>query len=202
MLIRLVISSLLLVSLPVLSANALKVGTPAPDFTAKDSKAQSESLSQYRGKFVVLEWTNRDCPYTKKQYNSGNMQRMQKQWTAKGVVWLTVLSSAPGQDGYLTAAEENANVGKVGAAPTAVLLDPDGRLGHEFEAKTTPHMFVIDPKGTLIYEGAIDSKPTTDPADVKGADNYVSDALTAAMAGRPVALSYTRPYGCAVKCGD
>ena len=184
------------------AAHAVKVGAAAPDFTAKDAQGKTETLSQYRGKFVVLEWTNRDCPYTVKQYESGNMQRLHKEWSAKGVVWLLVLSSAPGQEGYGTAAEENAYLQKVGAAPHAAILDPSGAVGHLYEAKTTPHMFVIDPKGALVYEGAIDSKPTTDPADVKGAENYVSEALTAAMAGKPVATSYTRPYGCSVKYGE
>ena len=193
---------LLLTAAVVPMAHAAKVGAPAPGFSAKDSQGNAESLSQYRGKFVVLEWTNRDCPYTRKQYDSGNMQRLQKEWTAKGVVWLSVLSSAPGQEGYLTAAEENANLAKAGARPTAALLDPTGALGHEYGAKTTPHMFVIDPKGTLVYEGAIDSKPTADASDVAGAENYVSEALSAAMAGKPVATSYTRPYGCSVKYGE
>ena len=183
-------------------AFAVKVGTAAPAFTATDSQGKPESLDEYRGKFVVLEWTNRDCPYTMKQYESGNMQHLQKEWSAKGVVWLSVLSSAKGQEGYGTAAEENAYLSKVGAAPHAALMDASGTLGHLYGAKTTPHMYVIDPSGKLIYEGAIDNRPTADAADVKGADNYVSDALTAAMAGKPVATSYTRPYGCNVKYGE
>ncbi|RRA49424.1 redoxin domain-containing protein [Acidipila sp. EB88] len=188
--------------LAVSSAHAVKVGTVAPNFTAKDSQGQTETLAQYRGKFVVLEWTNRDCPYTKKQYDSGNMQRLQKQWGAKGVVWLSVLSSAPGQEGYSSAADENAYLHKVGAAPRAALLDPAGALGHMYEAKTTPHMYVIDPKGVLVYEGAIDSDRSTDPAGLKGSENYVSEALTEAMDGQPIAKTYTQPYGCAVKYGQ
>jgi peroxiredoxin len=121
-----------------LSAHAAKVGDAAPDFTATDSRGQTHKLSEYRGKYVVLEWTNSNCPFTRKHYTSGNMQALQKEWTAKGVVWLTVLSSAPGNDGYKTAAEENAWVEQIHAAPTAVLLDPSGALGHEYEAKTTP----------------------------------------------------------------
>jgi hypothetical protein len=148
---------------------------------------------------VVLEWTNNGCPYTQKHYESGNMQALQKEWTAKGVVWLTVLSSAPGEQGYMTASQENAYVGKEHAAPTAVLLDPTGAIGHAYEARTTPHMFVIDPSGKLIYAGAIDDHATTDPEDIKSSKNYVSDALSASMAGKPVATSYTRPYGCSVK---
>jgi peroxiredoxin len=182
-----------------LFAYAARVGSPAPAFTGTDTNGQTHSLSDYHGKFVVLEWTNKDCPYTEKQYDSGNMQSLQKQWTAKGVVWLTILSSAPGHQGYMTASEENGWISKVHADPTAAILDPTGAIGHAYEAKTTPHMFVIDPSGNLIYEGAIDDHPTTDPADVPASKNYVSAALTEALAGQPVAVTYTRPYGCSVK---
>src|SRR5208282_5988688 len=123
---------------------------------------QTRTLSEDRGKFVVLEWTNNGCPYTRKHYESGNMQSLQKEWTAKGVVWLTILSSAPGEEGYLTASEENAQLAKVHAVPTAAILDPKGTIGHEYEAKTTPNMFVIDPSGKLIYAGAIDDHATPD----------------------------------------
>jgi hypothetical protein len=148
---------------------------------------------------VVLEWHNHDCPYTKKHYASGNMQSLQKEWTAKGVVWFTVISSAPGQQGYVTDAEENAYLAEMHAVPTAVLLDPEGKLGHLFSAKTTPEMYVIDPEGKLIYEGAIDDHATPDVSDIKGADNYLNDALMEAMAGKPIAHAYTRSYGCSVK---
>jgi peroxiredoxin len=181
---------------------AQKVGDAAPNFQAKDSMGHTQSLDQYRGKFVVLEWTNRDCPYTKKQYSSGNMQKLQKEWGAKGVVWLSVLSSAKGQEGYLTAAQENAWMKKIGADPHAAILDPSGSLGHLYDAKTTPDMYVINPQGKLVYSGAIDSKPTADLSDVKGANNYVSDALEEAMAGKAVQPDYTRPYGCSVKYGE
>lgn len=181
------------------SAYAAQVDAPAPSFSGTDTHGQTHKLSDYRGKFVVLEWTNKDCPFTKKQYDSGNMQTLQRQWTSQGVVWLTILSSAPGHQGYMTAAEENAWIGKVHAAPTAAILDPSGAIGHAYEAKTTPHMFIIDPSGKLIYEGAIDDHPTTDPADVPASKNYVSAALNQAMAGKPVAVTYTRPYGCSVK---
>jgi peroxiredoxin len=186
----------------VLAARAATVGQQAPAFTGTDSQGQKISLDQYRGKYVVLEWTNRDCPYTKKQYDSGNMQALQKEWTGKGVVWLTVLSSAKGEQGYLDAAQENAQMARVHAHPTAAVLDPSGTIGREYGAKTTPHMFIIDPQGKLIYAGAIDDKPTTDVSDVKGAKNYVTDALTEAMAGQPVQVSSTRPYGCSVKYAD
>jgi len=184
------------------SAFAAKVGESAPDFTATDSNGKVQKLSGYRGKFVVLEWTNQSCPYTRKHYESGNMQKLQKEWTQKGVVWFTVVSSAPGAQGYVTAAEENDYVKKVNAAPTAVLLDPKGDLGHLYAAKTTPHMFIIDPSGKLIYNGAIDNMPTTDTADITGATNYVSQALEQAMSGKPVAEAATRPYGCSVKYAD
>ena len=184
------------------AAAQARVGGQAPAFTATDSRGQTQSLDAYRGKYVVLEWTNKGCPFTMKHYQSGNMQALQKEWTGKGVVWLTVLSSAPGEQGYQTADQENAYLLKVNAAPTAALLDPGGKLGRMYDAKTTPDMYVIDPKGKLIYSGAIDNRATTDLDDVKGADNYVSDALTAAMAGRPVQTPATRPYGCSVKYSD
>ena len=182
--------------------NAARVGQPAPEFTGKDSQGKTISLADYRGKYVVLEWTNRECPYTKKQYDSGNMQALQKEWTAKGVVWLTILSSASGEQGYLDASQENAQMARVHAHPTAAVLDPSGTIGREYGARTTPHMFVIDPQGKLIYNGAIDDKPTTDISDVKGAKNYVSDALTEAMAGQAVQVASTRPYGCSVKYAE
>jgi peroxiredoxin len=178
------------------------VGSPAPAFTATDSHGQTHSLDQYRGKYVVLEWHNQGCPYTKKHYVSGNMQSLQKEWTAKGVAWFTVISSAPGEQGYVTDPQENAYLAQMHADPTAVLMDANGKLGHLYGAKTTPEMYVIDPNGRLIYEGAIDDRPTPDTSDIKGADNYLSDALMESMAGKPVLKSYTRPYGCSVKYAD
>jgi peroxiredoxin len=178
---------------------AVRVGEKAPDFTATDTNGQSHKLSDYSGKFVVLEWHNRGCPYTQKHYNSGNMEKLQREWTARGVVWFTVISSAPGKQGYVTAADENAYVKEMNAAPTAVLLDPTGAVGHLYDAKTTPQMFVINPQGVLIYNGAIDDKPTTDTADIGTAKNYVEQALEEATAGKPVSITSTRPYGCSVK---
>lgn len=185
--------------LPLSFAQSVRVGGPAPAFTATDSRGQTETLAQYRGKFVVLEWHNQGCPFTRKHYVSGNMQALQKEWTAKGVAWFTVISSAPGEQGYVTPSQENAYLDKMHAMPTAVLMDPEGKLGRLYNAKTTPEMFVIDPDGKLIYAGAIDDRPTPDPEDVRGANNYVSDALTEAMAGKPVNPAFTRPYGCSVK---
>jgi hypothetical protein len=184
------------------AAWAARVGEAAPDFTATDSNGEVHKLSEYQGKYVVLEWTNRGCPYTQKHYNSGNMQRLQREWTGRGVIWLTVASSAPGKQGYVTASEENAYLKQANAAPTAVLLDPAGTLGHLYDAKTTPDIFIISPKGTLIYSGAIDDRPSTDVADVNGAKNYVSLALDEATADKPVSNPTTRPYGCSVKYAD
>jgi len=180
-------------------AQAQKIGEPAPDFQATDSNGQAHKLSEYRGKFVVLEWHNNGCPYTRKHYESGNMERLQKEWTARGVIWFTVISSAPGQQGYVTAQQENDYMKKMNAAPTAALLDPSGDVGKLYAAKTTPHMFVINTNGVLIYDGAIDSKATTDQADIATSTNYVSQALDEAMAGKPVSTPTSRPYGCSVK---
>jgi peroxiredoxin len=190
------VAALLSMSLP---AEEIRVGTPAPNFSANDSNGETQSLSNFRGKYVVLEWHNQGCPYTQKHYTSGNMQSLQKEWTGKGVVWFTVISSAPGQQGYVTAGQENDYMAKMHATPTAALLDPDGKLGHLYNAKTTPQMVVIDPSGKVIYDGAIDSRATPDAGDIKGADNYLNDALSAAMSGKPVSTPSTRPYGCSVK---
>jgi peroxiredoxin len=181
------------------TAMAVRVGEPAPDFTAVDSNGKSQHLADFKGKYVVLEWHNQGCPYTKKHYESGNMQRLQKEWTGKGVVWFTIISSAPGTQGYVTPTQENDYVKQMNAAPTAVLMDPGGTLGHLYAAKTTPHMFIISPSGTLIYDGAIDDHPTSDQADIAGSKNYVSSALAEALAGKPVTDPATRPYGCSVK---
>jgi peroxiredoxin len=193
--------ALILCAAPLLIA-AAKVGDAAPDFTATASSGKTYRLSSNLGKYIVLEWHNNGCPYVGKQYNSGNMQRLQKEWTAKGVVWLTILSSAPGKQGYVTASEENGYLEKMHAAPTAALLDPSGEIGHLYDAKTSPQMVVINPQGIVIYDGAIDDKPTTDLADVPGATNYVNLALEEAMAGKKIETPATRPYGCSVKYSD
>jgi alkyl hydroperoxide reductase subunit AhpC len=194
----LVLVALVMCATPLL-ISAAKVGEQAPDFTATASTGKSFHLADNRGKYVVLEWHNNGCPYVRKHYNSGNMQRLQKQWTAKGVVWFTVISSAPGKQGYVNASEENDYLAKMQAAPTAALLDPTGEIGHLYDAKTSPQMVVIDPKGAVIYDGAIDDRPTTDLSDVPGATNYVNLALEQAMAGKRVETPATRPYGCSVK---
>jgi peroxiredoxin len=188
--------------LAVITVAAPKAGDAAPGFVATDSNGKTHKLSDFKGKYVVLEWTNSGCPFTVKHYASGNMQKLQKDWTSKGVVWLTVLSSAPGMQGYKTPAEENAYVKQVNASPTTVLMDPKGDLGHLYGAKTTPHMFVIDPSGKIIYAGAIDNKPTTDKEDIPGAKNYVQAALTEAISGKPVGTASSQPYGCSVKYAE
>ena len=177
----------------------VEVGKAAPNFTLPDTKGKSWQLSDYKGKYVVLEWYNPDCPFVRKHYGSGNMQALQKEFTAKGVVWVSIDSSAPGQEGNYPAEKLNEIASSQGAARTALLLDPDGKVGHEYGAKTTPDMYIINPQGTLIYHGAIDSKPTTEVADLKTATNYVKVALDSAMAGMSVAETTTRPYGCSVK---
>src|ERR1700691_2488417 len=197
---NLIVTALVLCMASVMSS--AEVGDSAPDFTATASNGKTVHLADYRGQYVVLEWHNNGCPYVAKHYKSGNMQRLQKQWTSQGVVWLTILSSAPGKQGYVTASEENDYLTKEQAAPTAALLDPTGQVGHLYDAKTSPQMVVINPQGVVIYSGAIDDKPTTDLQDVQGATNYVSLALEESMAGKPVKIAATRPYGCSVKYRD
>src|SRR6185437_2898571 len=182
-----------------ISALALKVGDPAPGFSAVANHGKMQKLAEYKGKYVVLEWHNQGCPYTRKHYESGNMQRLQKKWTDQGVVWFTVISSGPGTQGFVTPSQENEYLEKMHASPTAVLMDITGTLGHLYDAKTTPEMYVISPNGTLIYQGAIDDQPTTDEKDIAGAKNYVDAALSEAMGNKPVTVAATRPYGCSVK---
>lgn len=185
------------ISAPALAAP--KIGAAAPHFTAVDTNGKTHNLADYKGKTVVLEWHNVDCPFVKKHYNSGNMQALQKAATADGVAWLTVNSSAKGLQGHLTPQAANELLAAQKAAPTAYLLDTDGTVGRLYEAKTTPHMYVIDPKGTLVYMGAIDDKPTANPEDIKTANNYVTAALASLKANKPVENAATKPYGCAVK---
>jgi hypothetical protein len=174
-------------------------GAPAPAFTGTDIAGRTVNLADYGGKTVILEWTNNGCPFVGKHYNSGNMQALQRRFTAAGDVWLTVASSAPGEQGYVTPDEARADIARWKAAPTDYLLDPDGLLGHRYGARATPHMVVIDPQGVLVYIGAIDDKPSVDVADVKTAKNYVAAALEELASGKPVSVSATRDYGCSVK---
>jgi len=184
------------------AAAAPVLGQAAPAFTAVDANGRTRSLSEFRGKTVVLEWTNNGCPYVRKHYDSGSMQALQQQATKDGVAWLTIVSSAPGTQGYLTPAAARTWKAQEKAASTDVLLDPKGTVGRAYEAKTTPHMYVIDKTGKLVYMGGIDDRPSPDPDSLKGARNYVIAALADVKAGRPVAQSATRPYGCSVKYGS
>jgi peroxiredoxin len=178
---------------------AATVGKAAPAFELKDVDGKTVQLQSYRGKYVVLEWTNFQCPFVGKHYGSGNMQALQKKYPEKGVVWLSICSSAPGKQGYMTGSEAKELIGEREASPTRFLLDANGKVGHAYGAKTTPHMFVINPKGTLVYNGAIDDKPSTKREDVESAKNYLAAALDEAMDGHKVEVAATQPYGCSVK---
>lgn len=177
----------------------VEAGKAAPAFSLPGADGKTHALSDFKGKYVVLEWTNHECPFVKKFYSGGAMQALQKQTVAKGVVWLQVVSSAPGKQGFVTAAQALELNKAQGAAATATLLDPDGKVGKLYGAQTTPHMYVISPEGTLIYMGAIDDKPSTKPEDIAGAKNYVTAALDEALAGKPVTTPVTKSYGCSVK---
>lgn len=178
------------------------VGQPAPDFSLPDSQGRTQSLSAYKGKTVVLEWNNPECPFVRKHYGAGNMQKLQGAATAAGVVWLTVNSAAAGKQGHLDAAAANAYVAQVGGRQSAYLFDADGKVGHLYGARTTPHMYVIDAQGVLRYAGGIDSIASTDEDDIAKATPYVSEALAALAAGKPVATPISEPYGCSVKYGS
>ncbi|WP_372782128.1 thioredoxin family protein [Phenylobacterium sp.] len=178
------------------------LGQPAPPFQALDAEGRQRSLAEFAGKTVVLEWTSSDCPYCGKHYGSGNMQALQKKAVKDGVVWLTVSSSAPDREGYFTPATAKAWAAKVGWRGAAILLDGDGKVGRAYGARATPHMFVIDGAGRVVYMGGIDDRPYADPASLKGAKNYVTAALADLKAGRPVATPVTAPYGCSVRYGS
>jgi len=184
---------------PTAARAAAMVGQPAPDFTLVDSNGATHSLADLKGKMVVLEWVNFECPFVGKHYGSGNMQKLQKAYTGKGVVWLSINSSAAGKQGHFAPDKINALMKEKGAAPTAYLIDTDGAVGRAYGAKTTPHMFVVDPGGTIVYAGGIDDTPSTDQADVPKARNFVSAALDEALAGKPVTTASSTPYGCSVK---
>jgi peroxiredoxin len=176
-----------------------KVGAPAPVFTAVDTSGKTVNLSDYKGKTVVLEWTNDGCPYVRKHYGSGNMQALQKKWTDQGIVWLSVISSPPGEQGFADAARANSLTTDRKAAPSAVLLDPKQNVAKAYGALVTPHMYIITPEGTLAYAGAIDDKPTARTGDIKDAKNFVDNALSELKAGKPVSTPASRAYGCVVK---
>lgn len=181
---------------------AAEIGQPASAFSAQGADGKTVSLAAYKGKTVVLEWTNHECPFVVKHYESGNIPQLQKEFTAKGVVWLQVISSAPGKQGHV----EGPAALKINsfreAAPSAVVLDPDGRIGKAYGAQTTPHLFIVDPAGQLVYKGGIDSIASASKADIAKADNYVRLAFNDLGAGRKPAHASTKPYGCSIKYAD
>ena len=182
-----------------IQTHAAEVGKPAPAFTLTDSNGKSHQLSDFKGKTVVLEWINHECPFVVKHYSGGNMQGLQKTYTGKGVVWLSICSSAPGTQGHLSAADWNKTTAEKKASSTAVLIDEDGSVGKLYGAKTTPQMYVINAEGVLVYSGAIDSIKSTSADDIAKAENYVSKALDEVLAGKPVTTATTAPYGCSIK---
>lgn len=178
---------------------AVEIGKPAPAITATDINGNAFDLSAHKGKIVVLEWFNKGCPYVQKHYDGGNMQKLQTQAKADGIEWVTIISSAEGQQGYVTADEAKTDFGTYKSEQSAILLDPQGTIGKAYDAKTTPHMFVIDAQGNLAYAGAIDSNSSANPATIADAENYVTEALNALKAGEAVKTTTTTPYGCGVK---
>lgn len=180
----------------------LRPGSVAPDFSAPDSRGQTVNMSSFKGKTIVLEWNNPECPYVRKHYGAGNMQALQKEATSSGVVWLSINSGARGLQGHMHALEAENYIAERRASPSAYLLDPEGKIGRAYGATVTPHMFIIDPEGRIAYMGGIDDKPTSSPSDIKSARNYVREALNAIAAGRPINTASTRPYGCTVKYTD
>jgi AhpC/TSA family protein len=179
-----------------------RLGAVAPPFTLTDSNGKAVSLADFKGKTVVLEWTNHECPYVRKHYGGNNMQALQKKWTAQGIIWLTLISSHPGAQGFVHGLEANKLTEERGAAPTAVLLDPKGGVGRSYGAQVTPHMYVITGDGTLVYMGGIDDKPTTRLEDLKTANNFVDAALSELVAGKAVSIKTSRAYGCTIKYGS
>jgi hypothetical protein len=191
--------SLLVVPALAVAQSAPEVGSPAPVFQLPDTHGQSHDLEQYRGSWVVLEWLNYGCPYVQKHYRTDNIPSQQEKWRERGVVWLNIVSSAPGKQGYYEPAEMNEQSEEWGNNADAVLLDPSGTVGHQYDARTTPEMFVIDPDGVLVYKGGIDDVPTARDEDLERATQLVDQALEEAMAGEAVSVPVSRPYGCSVK---
>jgi peroxiredoxin len=182
-----------------LAADLPAVGAAAPEFSLPDAAGKTHSLSEYKGKYVVLEWFNPECPFVKKHYGSGNMQKLQAEYTGKGVVWLTIDSNAPGFEGNISPEQAQKVMKDWNTKQTALLLDPEGKVGRAYNAHNTPDMFVINPEGKIIYQGAIDSKASPNPADIPSSTNYVKVALDESMNGKAVSTANTRPYGCSVK---
>ncbi len=195
----LMLAGFFLVLSPLSPAAEAIVGNAAPGFSLPDSKGKTHSLSDYKGKIIVLEWLNHGCPFVKKHYNSGNMQKLQKTYGAKGIIWFSIISSAPGKQGYQTPEEATETIKQKKASPKAVLLDPEGTVGKLYGAKTTPHMYIIDSEGVLVYNGGIDDIRSTSTDDIDNAKNYVRMALDELLAGKDVTVQTSRPYGCSVK---
>ena len=198
-------TKLILIAIITLAAGALyaadvpPVGSAAPDFSAPDANGKTQSLSEYKGKYVVLEWFNPECPFVKKHYGSDNMQKLQAEYTGKGVVWLTIDSNAPGSEGNISADQAKKIMDSWKTKQTALVLDPESKIAKLYGAKNTPNMVIVGPDGKIVYEGAIDSKATPNPDDIASSTNYVKVALDESMSGKPVSNANTRPYGCSVK---
>ena len=198
-------TKLLLTAITTFAAGALyaadvpPVGSAAPDFSAPDANGKTQSLSEYKGKYVVLEWFNPECPFVKKHYGSDNMQKLQAEYTGKGVVWLTIDSNAPGTEGNISADQAKKIMDSWKTKQTALLLDPESKVAKLYGAKNTPNMVIVGPDGKIVYEGAIDSKASPNPADIPSSTNYVKNALDESLAGKPVSNAQTKPYGCSVK---
>src|SRR5438067_7413323 len=195
----LIIVLLSLVTIALYGAESPAVGSAAPEFSVPDANGKTHSLSEYKGKYVVLEWFNPECPFVKKHYGSDNMQKLQQEYTGKGVVWLTIDSNAPGTEGNLTAEQAQKVMNSWKTHQTALLLDPESKVARSYGAKNTPNMVVINPDGKIVYEGAIDSKATPNPADIPSSTNHVKAARDESLAGKPVSNAQTKPYGCSVK---
>lgn len=196
---KLLLSTAIILMTSTASIAAPVIGERAPAFSGVDTNGVTHSLSDFEGKTVVLEWSNPGCPYVKKHYDSGNMQSVQKSATSDGVVWLTIVSSADGKQGHMTPDDANSYMAEMKSNATARLLDPTGEIGNLYDAKTTPHMFVVNPEGTLVYQGAIDDDPSFKPDGIATADNYVTAALSSVAAGEAVEVTSSQPYGCSVK---
>jgi peroxiredoxin len=197
----LVLALALVVAVPSLAAqvDGPEIGQPAPEFTLPDTHGRDHSLADYRGEWVVLEWLNYECPFVRKHYDSGNMQSLQQEYGDKGVKWLAIVSSAPGKQGYHEPDDMNRISERNRSKVLGVLLDPDGEVGHLYGAQNTPQMFVVNPEGVLLYNGAIDDKPSARASSLEGAHNYLAAALDEAMSGREVSVPTSKPYGCSVK---
>jgi peroxiredoxin len=193
------IAVLSLLTSPLLTAEVPPVGSAAPDFSAPDANGKTQSLAEYKGKYVVLEWFNPECPFVKKHYGGGNMQKLQDEFTGKGVVWLTIDSNAPGTEGSISAEQAKKIMDSWKTKQTALVLDPESKIAKLYGAKNTPNMVIINPDGKIVYEGAIDSKATPNPADIPSSTNYVKAALDESLAGKPISNAQTKPYGCSVK---